>query len=231
MTDERHTGRRAIVLTAAACATLGWALGTWQSADSEVATARAPEPAPKVTPVRLATGQLIAVASDGRATLHVDQQPLSWVIEEIERQSGGPLCAERKARPDAAPRAVPAPASAPRIAAVAPPAPSRDPDAVGTILRGAEPERYDGLLQAVGAGGGVPASVLQTLYETDGSPRVRLLAFEAALEAHAGDVGALRSALEAAQRLPDPAIAQDAGRRLEELERTQLDTAPQASER
>lgn len=238
MKDAAHTRRTGIALTGMACATLGWALGSWQSAGSDGAR---PDAAPQATraaapaPARLASASLVAVASDGRATLHVDQQPLSWVLEEIERQSGGlPLCTDgagRAGHADPAKRAAPPPAApAPRVAAATPPAASRDPDPVGTLLRGSEPERYGALQQALGGGGGVPESVLKTLFETDGSPRVRLMAFEASLEAHAGDPAALRSALEAAQRGPDAVLVQDATRRLEELGRVPSpDTVPQVA--
>ena len=222
----------------AACGTVGWTLGHSQgerSAAERVVLAAPARPAPKPV-ARTESGPLIAVATDGRVTLHVDQQPLQWVLEEIERQAGDRPGGRSLATP-AVPAAKPsttvatAPARAAAPVAAPPPAPASGADTLGTILRGSEPQRYDALVLAIGAGGGVPESVLQTLYETDGSPRVRLTAFEAALEAHAGDVAALRGALEAAQRLPDPVVRQDASRRLEELEQSQLDTVPQSPER
>ena len=229
-----------LTMIGAACGTAGWTLGQWQgerSAAQRVVLAAPARGAPKPA-ARTEPGPLIAVATDGRVTLHVDQQPLQWVLEEIERQSGDrpggrPVSTPPVpvSKPSTTVAVAPARAAAPAPAPVPAPSPAPGADPLGTILRGSEPQRYDGLVQAVGAGGGVPPSVLQTLYETDGSPRVRLLAFEAALEAHAGDIAALRGALEAAQRLPDAVVRQDAGRRLEELEQSQLDTVPQSSER
>lgn len=229
-----------LAVAGAACGTVGWTLGHWQgerSAAERVVLAAPVRPAPKPV-ARTESGPLIAVATDGRVTLRVDQQPLQWVLEEIERQAGDrpggrslPTPAVPAAKPPTTVATAPARAAAPVAAPPPAPAPAPGADTLGTILRGSEPQRYDALVLAVGAGGGVPESVLQTLYETDGSPRVRLTAFEAALEAHAGDLAALRGALEAAQRLPDPVVAQDAGRRLEELDRAQLDTVPQSTER
>lgn len=242
MTHAPQTRRTGIALTGMACAALGWALGSWQSAGSDGARpdaatqATRPAPAaPMPAPSHLESASLVAVASDGRVTLHVDQQPLPLVLEEIQRQSGGlPPCTdgvERAGHAGAAKPAAPPPAvAAPRTAAATPPATARDPDPMGTLLRGSEPERYGALHKALGGGGGVPESVLKTLFETDGSPRVRLLAFEASLEAHAGDLAALRGALESAQHGPDAVLVQDAMRRLDELGRTPApDTVPQVA--
>ena len=226
-----------------ACGTAGWMLGHAQgerSAAQRVVLAAPAHPAPKPS-AHSEPGPLIAVASDGRVTLHVDQQPLQWVLEEIERQAGdrpgGPRAsapAVPAARASTAVAAAPGRAAAPVMApAPAPsfgaaPAPGADP--LGTLLRGSEPERYAGLQQALGGGGGMAPEGLQTLFETDGSPRVRLLAFEASLEAHAGDAAALRAALEAARRLPDAVLVEDATRRLDELDRTPSpDTVPQVA--
>jgi hypothetical protein len=240
----------AITLTGVVCAALGWALGSWQSTDDEAKTARAPQPASRPAapaPGRIETASLVSVASDGRVTMRIEQQPLSWVLEELQRQSGGlPLCVdgiEPGGRTSPAKRAAPAPGTpasgtpAPRITATpasptpaVPPVATRNADPIGTILRGSEPERYEGLIQALGDGGGVPESVLKTLFETDGSPRVRQLAFEASLEAYVGDPAALRGALEAAQRLPDATLVEDATRRLDELNgMPSPDTVPQVA--
>jgi hypothetical protein len=105
------------------------------------------------------------------------------------------------------------------------------PDEVlARVLRGSEPERYDTLVQSLYRGA-VSADTLKTLYQTDASPRVRLLAFEDAQEATVGDPAARRSELEAARLLPDPVVAEAAGRLLETLDHqaraaAQQDAAP-----
>ena len=225
--DWRGPGPWIAIAGAAACVALGWVLGGGPdpAAREDTAAARAgyaPRPSSQPSarpasplPAPAASGPLITVTADGRVTLHVDRQPLQEVLDEIRRQADA-LALGAARLPAPAPR--PAPAAAP---------PAAPADRLAKILRGDEPERHDGLLQALGAGGGVPEVVLKTLYETDGSPRVRLLAFEAALEAHAGDPEALHAALEAALLLPDAVVAQDARRRLDELDRTLQDTVPQ----
>jgi len=165
-----------------------------------------------VTMTQTVNEPVISLAPDGRVTLHVDSQPLEWVLDELHAQ-GGPgsvLQAARvalkagpeRAEPDADPSC---------LAPAVPP-----PDLPARLQHGSEPERYDSLLRAHSEGG-VSEQMVRTLYETDGSPRVRLLAFEVALQAHGGDPAALRRALEAARFLPDAVVAGDAARRLAAL--------------
>jgi hypothetical protein len=66
-------------------------------------------------------------------------------------------------------------------------------------------------------GGAVSDGMLKVLYETDASPRVRLLAFELAQEGTEGDPAARRAELEAARALPDPVVSQEAARQIEAL--------------
>jgi hypothetical protein len=144
-------------------------------------------------------------------TLHVDRQPVKWVLAEINRQAGS-AGADPTALPMDADAGIARPAATPAPAAV------RAADATDRVMRGTEPERYEGLLQAQN-GGTVSDAMLKTLYETDASPRVRLLAFDYALESTEGDIAGRRSVLEAARLLPDAVVAQEAARRLEAMPR------------
>jgi hypothetical protein len=207
------------VLVAAAAISgglLGWYLGRANHGSPRV-VAHDDTPAPHTL---FANGPVVAVGKDGRVTLHVDHESLSWVLAEIDRQAGAHVTARDKPAVDAD-----------RGATVA-----ARPDAAGAtahpeevlahVLRGSEPERYDTLLQSLN-GGAVSADTLKTLYQTDASPRIRLLAFEDAQEATEGDPAARRAELEAARLLPDPVVAEAAGRLLEALDRQAHETAPQ----
>ena len=160
---------------------------------------------------------LIAVASDGTATLRVEQQPLEWVLEEIGKQSGWP---DVNHRVGAARRGVAA-AAAPDLAAagctaaggVRPP-PSTLQQA---LAQGTDDERYDGLLRARGEGQSLPGDMLKRLYENDASDRVRSLAFQRSLEARASGVDEMRGALEAGLAVPNDAVRAEARRRLDSL--------------
>jgi hypothetical protein len=167
---------------------------------------------------------LIALAGDGNITLRVEQRPLEWVLEQIALQAGGapddllrrPVSAAPASRPPAN-----AACSAPTLAA--PP-----DDLLRTIERGDEAARHDGLLQARGLGLAVPDDTLKTLFETDASDRVRLLAFESWLEPRAGNADAMREALESAVHLPSAAIQHEARRllsQLQDVERNALESA------
>jgi hypothetical protein len=115
--------------------------------------------------------------------------------------------------------------------------PAAPPDAraeplLRTIERGDEAARHDGLLQARGAGIAVPDETLKTLFETDASDRVRLLAFESWLETRADNADAMRSALQAALYLPSAAIQNEARRllsQLQDVERIDADSAQSTS--
>jgi hypothetical protein len=176
------------------------------------------------------TDPVIVVASDGNVTLNVQQQPLEWVLEQIAAQSGW---TDVKARASAA---APSGGVEPAVNNTPCADPWRTPGErtdrlMQDFQRGAEQERYTGLLMARTEGAAVPETALKTAYETDASDRVRLLAFEAYIEPRIGDPSALRSALEAALLVPNAAVQQEARNRLDELNLLQrLDAAsPQRS--
>jgi len=194
----------------ATCGALGWAvgqLGQESPPAPRAVTLQAPTPllAVHVDPAR----PFIEVGRDGNVTLRIEQQPLKWVLSEIERQAGTGVV-----RRDAV--------QAPRACDAEPPilaAPARDNnDTLRTLRNGTETQRQDALLQAQ-AEGGVPEAMLKTIYETDASPTLRLMAFEFALQAYDGDATGLTQALETARYLPDAVIAQEANKRLEALAR------------
>ena len=71
----------------------------------------------------------------------------------------------------------------------------------------------------------VPDDTLKTLFETDASDRVRLLAFDSWLEARADSPDAMRSALQSALYLPSAAIQQEARRLLAQLHEVERNAA------
>jgi hypothetical protein len=211
-----------LLATAIAFGASGWALGLL-SRDSRSCPAVAHDdtPAPHTL---FAGGPIVALGKDGRVTLHADNESLSWVLAEIDRQAGRHVTAMEGASMDAD-HGTTTPAQ-PRATERA----ARPDDVLARVLRGTEPERYDTLMQSLN-GGDVSAETLKTLYQTDASPRVRLLAFEYAQESTEGDPAARRTELEAAHLLPDGVIAQAAGRALETLDRQAREAASQDASR
>ena len=181
---------------------------------------------PSAAATRIDSGPLIAVFSDGNVTLRVEQQPLEWVLEQIAEQSGW---ADVKQRAGARTACGPALAAAPAPAVCAEASsltPTQAKHLLGAIARGDEADRFDGLIQARTQGVPVPDDMLKSLFETDASERVRLLAFENYLEPRTGSVEATRSALQAALFVPNGAIQREAKRRLDELlESERIDAA------
>jgi len=192
------------------------------------ATVAAQPPAPLQAAVArpVSSTPLIAVASDGNVTLRVEQQPLQWVLDEIAVQAGWP-----DLQPRACPAAVQVAAGTPATppaAAVATPTPvlacsesaarQVDPARVmQAIESGTEAERFQGLMLARSADVPVTEATLKHLFETGGSERVEVAAFEAYLALRADRPDDLRAALEAALYAPTATIRRDAAQRLHEL--------------
>jgi len=216
MTNIRQYGF--MVVAALACGALGWSLG--QSHRSPATVAHDDRPAPHTL---FASGPVIDVTKDGRVTLHVDHESLSWVLAEIERQSGPRVASGAGATKEVVAMDADHGTTAPPRSTACEPRPE---DVLARVLRGTETERYDTLVQSLN-GGAVSAETLKTLYQTDASPRVRLLAFEDAQESTEGDPAARRAELEAARLLPDPVVAQAAARSLEALDQQARTAAPQ----
>ena len=213
-----------LLLLGLACGLAGWAGGRASAAraatDARRAAADTPSPHTLFAPA-----PTIAVASDGRVTLHVDGEPLAWVLAEIDRQKGAHVDA-----------AIDVSAPAGRLAdsrlapcAGAPAAPAEPAsEIVARVMRGTEAERYATLAQSQNSGA-VSEDMLKTLYTTDASPRIRLLAFEYAQEGTEDDPAARRAELEAARLLPDAVVAREAARRLDAMDAQARRAAPQAA--
>lgn len=191
---------------------LGWLLRGHPPPPAAGGPLHAPvRPATQTAP----TAALIVVSDDGRATLHVDQQPLDWVIEQIEQQS-----ARRIARGSVPSAPVPAAAAATGDECSLTPELPRGTEPVRVlqaIESGSEADRFDGLQQARAEGIVVAPALLRTLFETDASERVRLAAFESWLESLGDRPELLRPALEAALGQGGTVLPAEARRRLDEL--------------
>ena len=165
-----------------------------------------------------ASAPLIAVSSDGTATLRVEQQPLEWVLEEIGKQSGWPDVHDRvgAGRRLVAAAAAPDPAAA---GCTAVPGGVRPPPTtlLQALAQGTDDQRYDSLRQARAEGLSLPDDTLKRLYENDASDRLRSLAFQRLLEGRASGVDEMRGALEAGLAVPNEAVRAEARRRLDSL--------------
>lgn len=207
--------------TAIASCAAGWLLHLPASAPATPAV-RAQAPAVARIPVadrQDANPTTIVVSSDGFVTLRVEQQPLEWVLEQIAAQSGWTDVRERAGARPAGTASVSTASASAATDCEAPPrvAPAQAEQVLQAIQRGTESDRLNGLMQARNDGVPVSDAMLRTLYETDASEAVRLVAFETYLESHQGDAAATRSALEAALYLPSGAMQAEARRRLDEL--------------
>ncbi|WP_157271438.1 hypothetical protein [Azohydromonas aeria] len=203
--------------TAVLSAVLGWTVHAWQAPQPAAAPAVRDTGASAAQPLTPA----VVVSSDGLASLHVERMPVEWVLAQIARQhpKGALLPSPAGSRP--APAATAGtraqPAFVPECAATAYASPAQAERLLQRVRLGTEEDRAQGLLQARDLGLTVPAATLKTLFETDASERVRLLAFEQYLEATSGDTSAVREALQAALYVPSAAIQREAQRRLDEL--------------
>lgn len=172
-----------------------------------------------ISTAALAAQPLIAVSSDGNVTLRVEQQPLQWVLEQIADQTGWTELKAITGSVHAAASAVARPAAEP-VAMACPeaPPPVNAANLLNAIERGAETDRYEGLLAARSEGVTVAERTLKTLFETDASERVRVAAFEGWLQYRADSRETLRQALESALNVPSAAVQREARQRLDELD-------------
>lgn len=226
-----------VVIVAAVAAALGWAArGEHRPTHSPAPAAAAAAPA-RTPPATRQPGDdapLIAVASDGRVTLRVEQQPLQWVLEQIAEQAQWPelaaavgvdAAALSSARAGVAPTAPVAAtpvatSSSTHVAPLAcPPGPvPLDASQVQRLLGSAvETERLEGLSQARLGGMRLDERTLRLLFEGDPSEHMRMAAFETYLANNADNPAALRAALQEAQHLPSARIRHDAQMRLDAL--------------
>lgn len=203
--------------TLAVAAAAGWA-ARGPVASDRVASSPAAAVAPPTVAIDLQP-PLIAVASDGRATLRVEQQPLDWVLEQIALQSGRPELAgiTAAATTSAAPAARPGSHQS-GDAACATPTRADPGSLLFTIEHGADDARAEALLQAQAGGLKLPEPLVRSLLETSASERVRLAALDSWLAMRSGDARAERAALEAALVMPSMAVQQEARQRLDDLD-------------
>lgn len=192
----RHLARAGgLALVAAAGAACGWAV-RGEAPPAAVAAAPCPAVAAPAAPA-----PVIAIADDGRATLHVDQQPLAWVLEQIAAQARWPELAQ-------ALQGAPQPAAAPPAG----PRPAARPDGPALDRR---------------AGAALDEATLLALLDTDPADDVRLAALDALLERHAGRRDLQRQLLQGALLQPGPALRQAAAERLHALgERERIAALP-----
>jgi hypothetical protein len=219
--------RTGIVVAWAATLAIAAAAG-WAARGPAPASTTAALPAPMPAPAKVALDlqpPLIAVASDGRVTLRVEQQPLDWVLEQIAMQSGRPelagfAVAARPAPASTVPAAQPDGHGMAANGVPADTAPTRaDPGSLlFTIEHGADDTRAEALLQAQAGGMRLPEPLLRSLLETAASERVRLAALDNWLALHSGDARTERAALEVALRVQSAAVQQEARQRLDDLD-------------
>ena len=210
------------IATAAVAATAGWF--AHQPAPATV-VAQPPAPLQAAVARPTSSAPLIAVASDGNVTLRVEQQPLQWVLDQIAVQAGWPELQQRAhpatvqvAASAAPPAGLPVAAPTPVLACPETAAKQVEPARVlQAIESGSEAERFQGLMLARSADVAVNEATLKHLFETGGSERVEIAAFEAYLALRADRPDELRAALEAAQTAPTVTIRRDAAQRLAEL--------------
>ncbi|MFT3955503.1 MAG: hypothetical protein QM722_14255 [Piscinibacter sp.] len=198
---------------------VGWQMQPSPSAAPSRAATIATSPAAATQAVTDTSPQII-IASDGNATIHVEQQPLAWVLEQIAKHSGW-SDVHARATPAAASGVPAGSGDAPAEVVAVAEAPRDEAQVLQAISRGGEADRFDGLMAARSSGIALTDELLKTVFESDASERVRLAAFETFLEGHSGDGAALRSALSAALYVPNPAIQREARQRLDELDESE----------
>jgi hypothetical protein len=196
----------------------GWLIGSSITTNSSAPERFCSNPSPSNSSPNFTTTSprddlFIAADTKGNITLHVENQPVSWVLEQIQRQSGQKLI-QANDLPRSAASIEPASCSPQR---------GDEEGLLAQFQKGDESERYNNLMQAHGEKIRLPEKILKTLYETDQSPQVRMLAYAYAIEGFSGDPITQRSILENARSLPDSVIAQDAEQRLAAFTRLEFE--------
>ena len=176
--------------------TAGWVLNEqWPKTsdsvplpDAEFSASTAPAPdssAPSGTPGAAAMRMPppVQLFADGTVTVNVQNRPVQWVLDEITRLGGLQVGLPQSPVQEAPEQPT---LNAPQFAACKD-SPGLEFEAcqeeqarqsLRAISEGDEKARYESLAMAGAIGLSVPQETLKTLYETDTSERVRLLAFE-----------------------------------------------------
>lgn len=162
----------------------------------------------------------IAADAKGNITLHVENQPLTWVLEQIQLQSGKSLTQSSHTRSTSTQSTYTQSTAGTELSSCS--AQQSSEEIMTKIHEGDESERYNSLAFAQQRKIKLPEETLKALYENDQSLHVRLLAYAYAIETFSGDSIALRSTLEDARLSSDDAIANDAEHRLAILARLEI---------
>ena len=222
--------------------TAGWVLNEqWPKTsdsvplpDAEFSASTAPAPdssAPSATPGAAAMRMPppVQLFADGTVTVNVQNRPVQWVLDEITRLGGLQVGLPESPVQEAPEQPT---LNAPQFAACKD-SPGLEFEAcqeeqarqsLRAISEGDEKARYESLAMAGAIGLSVPQETLKTLYETDTSERVRLLAFEQYINGtQATGIEETRAALQAAIYAPSPGIQVEAKKLLHELEESEAE--------
>jgi hypothetical protein len=231
MTASRFLGLVATVLVSGAT---GWVLNeqwrtTGENAALPVAESSASSlPAPGTTPGAgppQAQHQQVTLFGDGTVTVNVQNHPLQWLLDEIARQGGGQIPAPAPVQDPAALAAQNSPESAVGNAgsgsatgALEQKRALQTLQTLQEIREGDEKVRYESLLKASSLGLAVPHETLKSIYETDTSERVRLLAFQQYLDVtQSASLEETRATLHDALYSTSAAVQTEAQKLLDEL--------------
>jgi hypothetical protein len=225
----------ALVATVLVSGATGWVLNQqWRApgenaalpgAESSASSVSAPSPMP-------GSGSALAqyavtLFDDGTVTVNVQKRSLKWLLEEIARQVRA-----RGSAPASVQDAAARPATVGNEASVSE-AEARKQDQmlqmllrVATIREGDEKARYEALLKASSYGQEVPPETLKSIYETDTSERVRLLAFQQYLDGtQSASLEQTRATLQDALGSTSETVRTEAQRLLDELAASEADRA------
>jgi hypothetical protein len=219
----RTTGgeRVGLAVLAAVSGTAGWvACSLWHEFQHVTLPAAVPaavsvEPQTSVT--MAVPPQFVTMLGDGYVSVHVDNAPIVWLLQEFERH-GVPLSIAAPASPRDFAGSTPLAFGGPDASE---PDPADQAHLVDALRGGTEGDQYDSLTQALQLGIDLPADLLRQAFETGPSERVRLLAFTTYLDNTASDVESVREALASGTVNTSAAVQAEARKRLEEFERYQ----------
>jgi len=221
--QRRATAREwaGLVILIAVSGTVGWvARSLWH--DFQHVTFRAAVPAagsvePLASGAPAAPPQSVMMLDDGHVSIHVDNAPIVWLLQELDRQ-GAQLSAAVPVPPEDLAGSTPLLSSAPDAAR---PDSADRAHLAGTLGVGTEDDQYESLTQALQLGIELPADLLRQAFETGPSERVRLLAFTTYVDGLTSEVESVREALTSGTFSTSAAVQAEARKRLEEFERYQ----------
>jgi hypothetical protein len=219
MEDSMFPGRfLSSIALVALSGSAGFLLSEQWRATADIAASPVADQVAAHPQVAAETQAAVTLFGDGTVTINVQKRPLRWLLEEIERQGGGKAAGSLQT-PGAQPRDTSPVLTTCNETSPAPEVSDREQtQALQAIREGNENARYEALLMAKSSGAAVPEETLKSLFETDASERVRLLAFENYLEGKSASPEEMRAALQAALYNPSGTIQTEAKKLLEQLE-------------